>query len=137
MTNLPSWDELKRGVGCPLCALRPSYNEYVFLVRKLRVSTLYLTRGQTYRGSCGLVADLKHVVYISELEREQWALLAQDLWDAVHAVLKAFAPDHINVERLGNTVPHLHWGLIPRYKNDRRWGHPIWTTERSEMKHTR
>jgi diadenosine tetraphosphate (Ap4A) HIT family hydrolase len=41
------------------------------------------------------------------------------------------------VERLGNTVPHLHWGLIPRYKNDRRWGHPIWTTERSEMKHTR
>jgi len=35
---------------------------------------------------------------------------------------------------LGNTVPHLHWGLIPRYKNDGRWGNPVWTTERSEMK---
>lgn len=45
------------------------------------------------------------------------------------------APEHINVERLGNTVPHLHWGQLRRYKNDRRWGHPIWTTERSEIKH--
>jgi diadenosine tetraphosphate (Ap4A) HIT family hydrolase len=42
-------------------------------------------------------------------------------------------PDHINVESLGNVVPHLHWHIIPRYVDDPRWGMPIWTTPLSAM----
>lgn len=35
-------------------------------------------------------------------------------------------PDHMNYELLGNSVPHLHWHIAPRYKTDPRWGRPIW-----------
>jgi len=42
-------------------------------------------------------------------------------------------PDHVNVESLGNVVPHLHWHVIPRYLDDARWGMPIWTTPLSAM----
>ena len=42
-------------------------------------------------------------------------------------------PDHVNVESLGNVVPHLHWHIIPRYVGDARWGMPIWTTRSSAM----
>jgi diadenosine tetraphosphate (Ap4A) HIT family hydrolase len=70
---------------------------------------------------------------MSELSREQWASVAGDLRDAQAAVLRAFAPDHINIEYLGNTVPHMHWALIPRYRDDGRWGRPIWTTSRHEV----
>ena len=38
-------------------------------------------------------------------------------------------PDHMNVESLGNVMPHLHWHVIPRYKDDGRWGHPIWAPD--------
>jgi diadenosine tetraphosphate (Ap4A) HIT family hydrolase len=32
----------------------------------------------------------------------------------------------MNYELLGNSNPHLHWHIIPRYKSDPRWGRPIW-----------
>jgi diadenosine tetraphosphate (Ap4A) HIT family hydrolase len=39
----------------------------------------------------------------------------------------------MNVEVFGNQISHLHWHIIPRYENDRRWGGPIWTTTEEEM----
>jgi diadenosine tetraphosphate (Ap4A) HIT family hydrolase len=133
MQPLPPWDELKRGVGCPLCGEnRPS--NFHWFVRTLRMATLYLTQEQAYRGSSALIVDARHVSHISELTADEWSLVAQDLRDSERAVLRAFAPDHINIECLGNTVPHLHWIILPRYKTDGRWGQPIWTTSRSEMR---
>ena len=129
---LAPWDELKRGGGCPLCSPRPDYNERWYLVRKLQASTLYLTRGQHYFGTCALVFDARHVTYLSELSHEEWRGVSSDLWISEKAMHQAFSPDHLNVECLGNTVPHLHFGLIPRYKDDGRWGRPIWTAEGNE-----
>jgi diadenosine tetraphosphate (Ap4A) HIT family hydrolase len=133
MQPLPPWDELKRGAGCPLCSGRRS-TDFHWFVRALRLSSLYLTREQAYRGSCALILDGRHANYISELTPDEWSQVAQDLRDSEHAILRVFASDHINIECLGNTVPHLHWALLPRYKNDGRWGQPIWTTVRSDMK---
>jgi diadenosine tetraphosphate (Ap4A) HIT family hydrolase len=133
MQPLPPWDELKRGLGCPICTGNRK-TDFHWFVRTLRLSSLYLTRGQTYRGSSVLIVDGRHVNYISELTPDEWSLVAQDLRDAERSVLCVFAPDHMNIECLGNTVPHLHWGLWPRYKNDGRWGQSIWRTTRSEMR---
>lgn len=133
MPPLSPWEDLRRGIGCPLCLERRKADFHWF-VRTLRRSSLFLTRGQAYRGSCVLIVDGRHVNHISELTAEEWLFVAQDLRDSERAVLQVFAPDHMNIESLGNTVPHLHWGLVPRYKSDGRWGHPVWTTTRSEMK---
>ena len=51
--------------------------------------------------------------------------------------MSVMRPDHINVESLGNVVPHLHWHIVPRYVGDPRWGMPIWTTPLSAMPDTR
>jgi diadenosine tetraphosphate (Ap4A) HIT family hydrolase len=39
----------------------------------------------------------------------------------------------MNVESLGNVMPHLHWHVIPRYKTDPRWGAPIWPSDLREQ----
>jgi diadenosine tetraphosphate (Ap4A) HIT family hydrolase len=130
---LDIWEQRRAGVGCPLCAPRPDVNEFVLLIRKLTVSSLYLARDQTYRGQCMLVYDLHHANRLDELELGQWQALARDIWLAGRAVALEFGPRHMNVESLGNEVPHLHWHLIPRYTDDGRWGGPIWTTQRSDM----
>jgi diadenosine tetraphosphate (Ap4A) HIT family hydrolase len=131
-----AFDRLRSGAGCPLCAPRPAFNEHVYFAGKLAASSLYLTRDQTYRGRCLLVYDTRHVSRLDELELPEWQVLAQDLWSAERAIVAAFAPQHINVESLGNEVPHLHWHLIPRYRDDGRWGGPIWTADRAQLPHT-
>ena len=53
-----------------------------------------------------------------------------------HATEEAAATQHVlvNIASIGQVVPHLHWHIIPRYKDDPRWGGPIWTTNPDEMR---
>jgi diadenosine tetraphosphate (Ap4A) HIT family hydrolase len=37
-------------------------------------------------------------------------------------------PDKINLASLGNVVPHLHWHVIPRWRDDSHFPAPIWAT---------
>ena len=102
-------------------------------VHALSISTLYLERIQTYRGHAVLIFDARHVTRMDELDEAEWRSLAADLRIAEQAVYRAFMPDHINVASIGQVVPHLHWHIIPRYRNDPRWGGPIWMTTPEEM----
>jgi diadenosine tetraphosphate (Ap4A) HIT family hydrolase len=52
---------------------------------------------------------------------------------AALAIVRSFAPDHMNYESLGNVVPHLHVHLVPRYRDDPRWGAPIWLAGLGDM----
>jgi diadenosine tetraphosphate (Ap4A) HIT family hydrolase len=46
---------------------------------------------------------------------------------AVEAALRALlAPDKINLATLGNMVPHLHWHVIPRWRDDSHFPAAIW-----------
>lgn len=133
MAELATWDELVAGTACPLCAPREKYTEYIYFVSKLSASSLYLSRNQHYRGTVSLIYDGPHAVKISQLTTQQWHDFADDMRRVDAAIQQVFKPDHINVESLGNSVPHLHVHFIPRYQSDPRWRHPIWTTERKDM----
>lgn len=127
------WERRVSGDACPLCAPRPESNDHWDLIAVFSVSSLYLAKNQTYRGQCQLTFDPRHVARLDELTPDEYAALAGDLYLAQHAVARAMNPDHVNVESLGNVVPHLHWHIIPRYFGDARWGMPIWTTPLSAM----
>jgi diadenosine tetraphosphate (Ap4A) HIT family hydrolase len=47
--------------------------------------------------------------------------------DQVERVTRAvMTPDKINLAALGNVVPHLHWHVIPRFRDDAHFPAPIW-----------
>jgi diadenosine tetraphosphate (Ap4A) HIT family hydrolase len=54
----------------------------------------------------------------------------QHLLTIVNAVERAVRatvhPDKINLASLGNVVPHLHWHVIPRWRDDSHFPAPIW-----------
>jgi diadenosine tetraphosphate (Ap4A) HIT family hydrolase len=127
------WNARVAGTGCPLCAPRPESNDHWDLVVALSVSSLYLAKNQTYRGQCQLVFDLRHVARLDQLTEDEYGAFAGDLFVAQDAVGRAVSPDHVNIESLGNVVPHLHWHIVPRYVGDARWGMPIWTTPLHDM----
>ena len=135
--NRTEWQALVSGADCQMDAPRPASNEHADLVAPLSVSSLYLAKNQTYRGQCALIFDLRHAARPDQLTPIEWSQFCADLYVAQNAVVSVTRPDHINVESLGNVVPHLHWHVIPRYLGDPRWGMPIWTTPLSAMTDTR
>ena len=118
---------------CPLCVPRGEDNEHWRKVKTLSVSTLYLHKIQTYKGYSVLVFDLGHQTKLSELSVDELSRFCNDLQIAQVAIENAVKCDHVNIASLGNEVDHLHWHIIPRFKNDGRWGKPIWMTSTSEM----
>ena len=133
MSDRDDWASRVSGAHCPLCAPRPESNDHWDLIAPLSVSSLYLAKNQTYRGQCQLTFDARHVARLDQLTSDEYGAFSRDLRAAQNAVARVASPDHMNVESLGNVVPHLHWHIIPRYVGDARWGMPIWTTPLSAM----
>lgn len=131
------WHALASGAGCHMDKPRPASTDYWDLVAPLSASSLYLATNQTYRGQCTLIFDLRHAARPDELSVDEWMAYCADLYAAQRAIVTVTLPDHVNIESLGNVVPHLHWHIIPRYVGDARWGMPIWTTPLSDMKDVR
>jgi diadenosine tetraphosphate (Ap4A) HIT family hydrolase len=127
------WDARVSGDDCPFCTPRPDDSDLMQLIAPLGVSSLYLNKSQTYRGACILVYDTAHTTRVDQLPESEWLAYANDIRDAQQAIVAATNPDHMNTESLGNVVPHLHFHLVPRYKDDGRWRDPIWMTDMSTL----
>lgn len=67
-----------------------------------------------------------HVREMSELDAADRLALNDAVWRAELAVGAVMAPDKINLASLGNVVPHVHWHIIPRYRDDAHFPAPIW-----------
>jgi diadenosine tetraphosphate (Ap4A) HIT family hydrolase len=128
-----AWQRLVEGVDCWMDVPRPESNDFLDLVAPLTVSSLYLAANQTYRGQCMLIFDPRHAARPDQLTAEEWTAFCGDLYRSQRAIVEVTRPDHVNIESLGNVVPHLHWHIIPRYVDDPRWGMPVWTTPLSAM----
>ena len=127
------WQSRVAGSGCPFDGPLPDCDDERYRVRQLSASTLYLDRNQAYLGHGILIFDRRHATRIDELSAEEWQDYAADLRLACRAIAAAVRPDHLNVESLGNLVPHLHWHIFPRFTDDPRWGKAVWTTDPADM----
>lgn len=121
MTEGKTWDDLVAGRGCPFCAPREEKNEFSVRVKELSVSTLYLDRSQQYLGYCTLIFGARHATGLEQLADGEYKNFTDDLRHAAKAIFAAVKPDLMNYATLGNSIPHLHYHIIPRFKTDSRW----------------
>jgi diadenosine tetraphosphate (Ap4A) HIT family hydrolase len=119
------WDALVRGEGCPACEeIRSGTTTEGYVVARLQLSHLRLMRNQFVPGYSVLVCT-QHGPEPYHLSAEEQVLFFQDLVQATRALDRVFAPIKMNVNLLGNLVPHLHAHLVPRYQGDPMPGRPI------------
>jgi diadenosine tetraphosphate (Ap4A) HIT family hydrolase len=71
------------------------------------------------------VVSKRHVVEPFELRGVERAGFWEETLRAAEAVNRLFRPMKINYEIHGNTIPHLHVHLFPRYAGDPFVGGPI------------
>ena len=109
---------------CPLC--RPQSEAVLWRDDTHRI---VLVADPGYPGYCRVVWNA-HVREMTELSPPQRELLMNTVF-AVERILRAqLCPDKINLASLGNQVPHLHWHVIPRFRDDAHFPDPIWAAAR-------
>jgi diadenosine tetraphosphate (Ap4A) HIT family hydrolase len=106
---------------CNYCSKNEALNNLMIEIGQLRVSTLYLFREQTYRGRC-IVALNEHETEFFHLSQDKQDAYMRDLGQAAAAIEKAFQPDKINYGAFGDTMPHVHFHIVPKFKDGYTWG---------------
>lgn len=107
--------------NCSYCARGALVDAFAIPICELSVSTLYLFREQSHPGRC-IVAYKDHVSEIIDLTKEERDLFFDDVEKAAKAIHTAFHPDKLNYGAYGDTGCHLHFHLVPKYKDGYEWG---------------
>lgn len=106
---------------CVFCSRDERLDHLMIEICELSVSTLYLYKEQSYFGRC-VVALNDHQRELFHLPEETRAKLMEDIVRVAAAIEKAFLPDKINYAMYGDTMPHIHFHVVPKYKDGENWG---------------
>jgi diadenosine tetraphosphate (Ap4A) HIT family hydrolase len=69
---------------------------------------------------------------LEDLPREVRARFVDEMMLVSEVVSKVVKPHKMNLESLGNVVPHLHWHLFPRQVMETDPLKPVWLVQPSE-----
>jgi diadenosine tetraphosphate (Ap4A) HIT family hydrolase len=117
---------LRRGEGCAMCAEgRPEETGHGLRIFAGKVADAYLQREGVQRGYTIVVWRGRHVAEPTQLTPEEAASYWRELLAVGGALERHLAPVKLNYELLGNTLPHLHAHVLPRYADDPRPGWPF------------
>jgi diadenosine tetraphosphate (Ap4A) HIT family hydrolase len=105
---------------CPECG----FDLWIPLAR-LEVSTLGLYDDGRFPGRCILMLD-EHFDHMDELPDDVLAAFARDQKRVGWALRTTTGCERINYAVLGNTLPHVHCHIIPRYADDPVPTRPPW-----------
>jgi diadenosine tetraphosphate (Ap4A) HIT family hydrolase len=89
------------------------------------VSDAYLQRAAIQRGYTVVIWRGRHVAEPTELEAEEAAAYWLELLRVGSALERHLEPVKLNYDVLGNSLPHLHTHVIPRYADDPKPGWPF------------
>jgi diadenosine tetraphosphate (Ap4A) HIT family hydrolase len=122
----PQFYAWRAGRGCPSCAEgRPETRGFGARYFAGEHCDAYLVRADIQRGLTIAVFRGRHVVEPTELSDSDAATYGREVLRVGRAIEMAFSPIKLNYDVLGNTVPHLHTHIVPRYADDPRPGWPF------------
>ena len=82
---------------------------------------VYLFKEQSHPGRV-ILAHKKHVGDMTELTAQKRAAYFEDIAKVSTVLQKLFNPQKINYGAYGDTGHHLHFHLVPKYKDEFEWG---------------
>jgi diadenosine tetraphosphate (Ap4A) HIT family hydrolase len=123
-----SFYELRRGEGCPMCAAgRPEETEHGARFFAGEVADAYLQKDDIQRGYTVVIWRGRHVAEPTELSSEEATQYWLELLEVGRRIEQRLEPEPVklNYDILGNSLPHLHTHVIPRYADDPKPGWPF------------
>jgi diadenosine tetraphosphate (Ap4A) HIT family hydrolase len=68
----------------------------------------------------------RHVAEMTDLEPGERDRLMHVVFMAERVLRELCRPEKVNLASFGNQVPHLHWHVIARYRDDPHFPEPVW-----------
>lgn len=112
---------MEKDTSCAYCMEGELVAKFGIKICELETSKLYLFKEQSHKGRV-IVAHKRHVGDMTELSEEERNAYFADIAKVSLALQKAFHPDKINYGAYGDTGHHLHFHLVPKYKEEYEWG---------------
>ncbi len=109
--------------GCELC--EGDGGELIIRREKWRVVRVAGADGDAYRGFCRVVWN-EHIKELTDLSAADRQIFMEAVFTLESVLREALQPEKMNVASLGNLTPHLHWHVIPRFRDDPAFPKPIW-----------
>lgn len=111
--------------NCVLCRddLKPEEGQLVWRGDDCRV---ILVNDPDLPGFCRVIWN-RHVAEMTDLTHGERDHLMTLVFALEQAIRKVMHPDKVNIAALGNMVPHVHWHVIPRFKDDAFFPGSIWS----------
>ena len=72
----------------------------------------------------------RHVREMTDLPAAERDRLMAVVFAVEAHVRQSLEPDKMNLASLGNMTPHLHWHVVPRWRDDRHFPDPVWAAPR-------
>ena len=70
----------------------------------------------------------RHAREMGDLAQQERDDLMAVVFAVEAAVRETMQPDKMNLASLGNMTPHVHWHIVPRFRDDRHFPNPIWAS---------
>jgi diadenosine tetraphosphate (Ap4A) HIT family hydrolase len=114
------WAALKTPGSCPICTRGAPLDVVADL------DATWVTAGiEAPLPGHACVVSKRHVVEPFELPPRELHAFWEDAMFVARALCDLFEPTKMNYEIHGNTIPHLHMHLFPRFRGDPYEGGPI------------
>ncbi|MDB4873256.1 MAG: Histidine triad protein [Gemmatimonadales bacterium] len=121
-----NWNDLIRGIGCDMCeSERPDSDIYGVRILATENTDAVLQRADVQRGYTIVIWRGRHVTEPYELTEEESSDYWRDVLTVARTLMQFYQPLKMNYETLGNSLPHLHTHLVPRYVEDPAPGRPF------------
>jgi diadenosine tetraphosphate (Ap4A) HIT family hydrolase len=95
------------------------------LIRRFDDCRVVLVDEPGYPGFCRVIWNA-HIAEMTDLTDSERTRFMRVVFEVESALRELLLPDKINLASLGNVTPHLHWHLIPRFREDPHFPNPIW-----------
>ena len=110
--------------NCGYCVGGEPLAKFGIKICDLSVSQLILFKEQSHPGRV-IVAYKDHVSELVDISDEDRCAFFADVAQAACAIHAVFHPDKINYGAYGDGGCHLHFHLVPKYKDSFEWGTPF------------
>ena len=107
--------------NCGYCVGGEPLAAFGIKICDLTVSQLILFKEQSHPGRC-IVAYKDHVSELVDLTEEERNAFFADVARAAKTIHAAFHPDKVNYGAYGDGGCHLHFHLVPKYRDGYEWG---------------